>query len=52
MNDTDAARQEALQARLAHAEALRRWHRREPPYDDPRAPAPMLDPKYWPKEPD
>lgn len=39
----DAA--QTLPARMAHAEALRKWHRREPPYDNPTIPAPVLPPE-------
>lgn len=35
---------EALRVRLRHAEASRKWHLREPPYDDPTVPAPRLEP--------
>lgn len=35
---------EALRARLRHAEASRKWHLREPPYDNPTVPAPRLEP--------
>ena len=36
------ATHDAMVARMTHADALRRWHLREPPYDNPSLPAPRL----------